>query len=185
MAYIANGNQKRVDMDSLVAYLNREKTGNKSIATNCYEREKTYDYPSPKESKSERVGSRLIWTEDRINTLKYELTHGATCEELANLYGVSKQRINQLVGGEVGKMRKWNKQYSMYPVIDSWMKYNHITFAQLSCDFGYSPSANSWNNMRKLLFGEAELKKWQIDKLLSMIGLPYEEVFSFEVNENA
>lgn len=116
------------------------------------------------------------WTEEIRAELREELENGATLQSIADRYGLSRQRIAQITGG-VGKMRDWKKTYSIYPAIDSWMKYTHTTYTGLCETLGYSCSASAQVNLKRVLMGQNEPRKTVIDAILSVTGLTYEEAF--------
>lgn len=122
------------------------------------------------------------WSDEKKASLRESIVNGATLQELADAHGVSKQRMAQIVGA-VRPMREWNKTYSIFPAIDSWMKYNRVTYAQLSKRLGYAPNASARYGVAKRLMGERMMYKDFIDALLQVTGLTYEEAFRKE-NKN-
>lgn len=122
------------------------------------------------------------WSDEKKASLRESIVNGATLQELADAHGVSRQRMAQIVGA-VRPMREWNKTYSVFPAIDSWMKYNRVTYAQLSKQLGYAESASAQCGVAKRLMGERMMYKDFIDALLQVTGLTYEEAFRKE-NKN-
>lgn len=119
------------------------------------------------------------WTDEDIANFRKLLVEGKTLQELATENGISRQRMAQIVGA-VKPMREWNKTYSVYPAIDSWMKYHRVTYASLTKMLGYAPSASAQYAVKKRLMGEREMYKGFIDALLNVMGATYEEVFRKE-----
>lgn len=119
------------------------------------------------------------WTDEGKAALRQALKDGATLQQLADEHGVSKQRMAQITGA-VRRMKAWNKTYSIYPAIDSWMKYNRVTYAMLTDMIGYATSASAQVAVQRRLMGEREMYKGFIDSLLRVTGLTYEEAFRKE-----
>ena len=119
------------------------------------------------------------WTEEDRAAMREALRNGKTLQEIGSELGVSRQRVAQIVGA-VRPMKEWNRTYSIYPAIDSWMKFHRVTYAQLTEMLGYSPSASSQAIVAKRLMGDAEFYKSLIDSLLRVTGMTYEEAFRKE-----
>lgn len=129
-----------------------------------------HDCPHPKGRK---------WDTDEIENLRYALKQGETLQSIADAHGISKQRVAQLVGA-VRPMKEWNRTYSIYAGIDSWMKFNRVTYSAFNVRLGYNPSANSQTILKRMLMGETEPRKALIDKILKVTGMTYEEAFRRE-----
>ena len=108
--------------------------------------------------------------------MREKLKGGMTLQQIGDEYGVSRQRIAQLVGA-VRPMTQWCKTYSVYSGIDSWMKFTHTTYAKLAVMLGYAPNANNQSNLAAKLMGKTEPSKSFIDAMLYITGLTYEEAF--------
>lgn len=116
------------------------------------------------------------WTAEEREKFREELRNGKTLQQIGNENGISRQRVAQLVGA-VQPMKQWYKTYSVYPAIDSWLKYNRITITTFTQMLGYAANANNQNNVSKRLMGKVNLQKDFIDAVLKVTGLKYEEAF--------
>lgn len=117
------------------------------------------------------------WTEEEIKTLYQEHIAGESLASLGQKYGVSRQRIAQLVGG-TGDRYYTIKRRSKYPGLDNWMVKNRITYAYLCKLMGYKPSVASQVRVGNICQGEIDPRKKDIDKLIKISGLSYEELFA-------
>lgn len=125
----------------------------------------------------------FYWNEERCEELREKARQGMTLQQIADEIGVSRQRAAQLTGA-VRPMKQWNKQYSIFPGIDSWMKFNRVTYTMFGKMLGYAPGASASNNLARRLMGEAMLNKSLIDDILEVTGMTYEEAFK-ERKENS
>lgn len=118
----------------------------------------------------------LKWTEDKVAVLREKREAGITLEEISKQYGVSKQRISQVISGKKKSYyRKKTRQLSVYPGLDRWMLEKGITYVYLNELMGFSK--NSWQAIRKRVRGESKLRKEDIDKLIRLSHMSYEELF--------
>jgi transcriptional regulator with XRE-family HTH domain len=117
------------------------------------------------------------WSTEDIDAMRERIESGMTLKEVGEELGITRQRVAQLVGS-IREMREFTKTYSVYYGIDSWMKFNHVTYARFARMLGYAPSASNQTNLAKRLMGKVEVSKSWIDAVLKLTGLTYEEAFS-------
>lgn len=107
---------------------------------------------------------------------------GMTYEQIAEMFGVSKQRVAQVCG-------KYNPRYwqyihetgCIYPNLRKWMNENKVSKVELArrMDYVNSPAAASVA-LKNYMTGKAVMTKAYIDKLLKATGMSYEALFDRE-----
>lgn len=117
------------------------------------------------------------WTDEDLLSMREKLESGMTLQEVGEELGITRQRVAQLVGS-IREMREFTKTYSVYYGIDSWMKFNRVTYARFARMLGYAPSASNQSNLARRLMGKVDVSKSWIDAVLKLTGLTYEEAFS-------
>lgn len=108
--------------------------------------------------------------------------NGSTYQEIGKAFGLSRQRVCQMIGGQVrSHFKKITPEDCIYPILRKWMNDNHITRADLCRRlYGNTHPKNS-SRCRAFLKGiNQEAKKNTIDKYLMVTGLTYEELFKTE-----
>lgn len=111
--------------------------------------------------------------EEKIKVFEMRLD-GYTLQRIANEMGVTRQRIYQIL---YKRPRRGFK--SIYPMLNVWMNDNKETYVSLAPKMGMSKYTIS-----QKLQGEKEFKKLEIDRLLSLTGMTYEEAFALEEIED-
>ena len=119
-----------------------------------------------------------VWTPDRIEQIRKDVEH-STLQKVADQYGISRQRVAQ-IAGPVYRERFIEKTYSVYPAIDKWMNENMVSYRKLIDMLGYAYSSPTHTRLKRILMGTYEPRKTQIDGILELTGLSYEEAFSLE-----
>lgn len=119
-------------------------------------------------------------TNEQIFEAQKMREEGATLQEIGDKFGVSKQRISQIVqrGMYCKKSRYHHSNACIYPNIAHWRKQNRYTMKQFS-----ELSGIKITTLSNLLRGECSTSKKIIDQLLSATGLTYEEAFKTEESE--
>lgn len=117
------------------------------------------------------------WTDEDLLSMREKLESGMTLQEVGDELGITRQRVAQLVGS-IREMREFTKTYSIYYGIDSWMKFNRVTYARFARMLGYATSASNQRNLARRLMGKVDVSKSWIDAVLKLTGLTYEEAFS-------
>lgn len=116
--------------------------------------------------------------ESRKEHLKELRTKGFTYDEIGQMCGVSRQRVQQIIGEECkGYFRPITKKKCIYSAIREWMNDNKISITEFTRRvYGNTAPAN-YERMKARLNGSRDLTKTYIDKILSITGLTYEEAF--------
>ena len=109
---------------------------------------------------------------------RQERANGLTYQEIADKYGVSKQRIGQ-VCAEYNPFyfRPWSETSCVYPNVRNWLNKNKITKAELIRRLGLTLHYTHYTRVGYYLRGEHYPSKKMIDALLDMTGLTYEKFF--------
>lgn len=120
---------------------------------------------------------RKLSNKDRAEAY-YMRLEGHTLQEIADKYGVTKQAVSQLLPHGLNKYENYAKG-CIYPAIARWMIKNRMSYLSFSNKIGI-------NNMtlRNALIGASSPTKVNIDGILRVTGLKYEEAFSSEETEN-
>lgn len=114
--------------------------------------------------------------EEKIQAFAMRLD-GATYQEIGNKFGVSRQRIEQVINK---KLQKPSKRFIgkgfLYPNLIKWMIENEMSIHDLTETLGLNRSAT----LTLKLKGKSEFKKREIDIILAKTNMKYEECFGLE-----
>jgi hypothetical protein len=104
---------------------------------------------------------------------------GLTYAEIAEKFGVSKQRVHQVCGKhQPSKFQFISEAGCIYPNWRKWMNENKVSKMELARRMGYEAAPNAAaTRMRQYMMGGGGMRKPYIDKLLEATGLPYEVLF--------
>lgn len=116
---------------------------------------------------------------NRRNQMIADRKSGLTMREIAEKYGVSYQRVSQIVGRQ--SVRNFQAVTDCpYPNLKRWMNDNLISRRELSKRvYGYSNTTTT-ARLGSYIRGEVEPNKRTIDKLLEVTGMSYEVLFAKE-----
>jgi plasmid maintenance system antidote protein VapI len=104
--------------------------------------------------------------------------NGCSVEEIAQRFGVSKQRISQILPRFDRSFQKTrNSDRCIYPVIKKYLLDNRLTYRRFAIICGLHP-----NSLYRNLVGDCDFSKRTIDKILAVTGMTYEQAFSTEVS---
>jgi transcriptional regulator with XRE-family HTH domain len=117
----------------------------------------------------------MQWKREQAIALRKK---GMTYQEIADSMGVSKAYVAVLLDKTVktSNFHIWPIELSPYPVLTQWMNDNQMTRQELAEKLGYSPSTSSCYIITKIMKTDKFTKK-EIDKLLELTGMTYEELF--------
>lgn len=102
---------------------------------------------------------------------------GATYQEIGKKFGVSRQRIEQVINKKIQKpSRRFMGKGFLYPNLIKWMIENEISINELSKGIGLNRSAT----LTLKLKGKSDFKKNEIDIILAKTNMNYEECFKLE-----
>lgn len=103
---------------------------------------------------------------------------GLTYEEIGEIFGVSKQRVFEIAHSKDGDGFHVNAIVKIkYVGLRNWMLEHRVKISDLEKQCG--------SRMHKSLTGECDPSKKNIDKILAITGMTYEECFMEEEIENA
>ena len=99
---------------------------------------------------------------------------GMTLKDLGKRYGVSRERIRQLVVKRENNLRGISNRLKrcVYPGIRYWMIVNEYTYQQFADEVGVS-----METIRNVLIGHTKPHQGTIEAILNKTGLTYEEAF--------
>ena len=110
---------------------------------------------------------------DKIAMFKMRL-EGATYEEIAKEFGVTKQRVQQIMLRAVGERRRKSNDKIIYPNIAKWLEEKELTIKK----FAQSNGLNYVTILNALKRDEMSTKT--ANQILKATGLTYEEAFRKE-----
>jgi hypothetical protein len=109
-----------------------------------------------------------------------EREKGLTYQQIADKYGVSKQNVAQLCSKHEPSRFQYNRTCA-YPALRKWLNDNKCSTSELVRRMNLVAAPENIARMQRVLCKRNELKKWEIDKLLEITGMTYEELFCQEV----
>lgn len=114
----------------------------------------------------------------RLNEMEKMRAEGKTHAEIAFSFGLSRQRVHQLIGqGDVAKFRGITSDHCVYGNIRKWMNDNKVSRSEFTrIIYGENHPENS-QRLRRCLMGLSQPRKNIIDKILLATGMTYEEAF--------
>lgn len=112
----------------------------------------------------------------KTDLYRAEREKGLTHQQIADKYGVSKQCVAQACGRQKTYYYRYNVT-CVYPVLCRWLNDNKISTRELLNRMGLTSYAKNYDSIRAKLRGDKELKKSDIDKLIEITGMTYEELF--------
>ena len=107
-----------------------------------------------------------------------ERENGLTCPEIAQKYGVSRQRVYQCCAkSSESHFNKWTKERCIYIHLRNWLNDNRITLSELIRRMDWELLPGNYNAVRAWLNGKTYPIKKNIDKLIEITGIPYEKLW--------
>lgn len=109
---------------------------------------------------------------------------GCTYQEIAEKFGVTRQRVQQIMAEFTGKERakkSFNRTGFIYPNILEWMDEKGLSLAELSRIMGIG-EGNSSRTSKKMR-GEIELRMFEIKAILKESGKTFEYMFCTEKSD--
>lgn len=117
----------------------------------------------------------------RINEMKEMRKKGMTYAEIGNAFGVSKQRVFFLIGGDTPRRTVLTEKECVYKGLRDWMNENQVSRIKLTrIIYGYY-QPNQYDVLKRALLG-SNCHKHIIDSILKATGLTYEKAFGTEEN---
>ena len=110
--------------------------------------------------------------------MRADRAQGMTYEQIGKKYGVTRQYVYQLIGGETKScFRGITEKDCIYPNLRKWMNENKVSKTELTRRLFGNGYANNQNYLCKWLTGKGYPIKKTIDKFIKVTGLTYEELF--------
>ncbi len=103
---------------------------------------------------------------------------GATYQEIGDKFGVTKQRIEQILHPQGIKRAKISHQ-CIYSGLSQYMERLNLTYGQLADIF----EVNSIPAIRKKILGISQFKINEIERILEKTGMTFEECFKKKAPE--
>ena len=105
---------------------------------------------------------------------------GLTFVEIGEAFGISKQRVYQLIGGQFRKhFNKITPKDCIYPNMRKWMNDNQISRSELTRRMFGDRHGVHYTWVSSFLKGTGrDVRKSTIDKYIAVTGLTYEELFA-------
>ena len=107
---------------------------------------------------------------------------GKTYQEIGDTFGISRQRVFQIIGSsDVRYFHRIGLKSCIYKGIRKYMNDNMISMTEMTrrlYDGVYSPL--NFRRTRDRLNGNMQITKQYIDKILALTGLTYEVAFELE-----
>lgn len=109
---------------------------------------------------------------------------GFTYKQIGRVYGVSKQRVHQIVSqGDVRYFHPITKERCIFNGIRNWMNANKVDVASITRKIYGNTSPTCHQKLRSYLVGKNEMRMSTIEKLLEITGLTFEQAFKEKDNE--
>lgn len=96
---------------------------------------------------------------------------GLTYQEIADKYGISKQRVYSILNNEITN-RKFNSDDWVYKGLRSWMLENHINSEELGKIINVTGT-----HVRRKLYGKTDFRLKEIVAIIKKSGLTFEQLF--------
>jgi transcriptional regulator with XRE-family HTH domain len=101
--------------------------------------------------------------------------------QIAEKVGVTRQRVYQILGtAEKGFFKPFTEQGCIYPNWRKWMNDHKVSVPELTQKMGMDACSNNYGLIKRWMRGDNFPLKFNIDKLIEVTGLSYEELFSRE-----
>ena len=107
---------------------------------------------------------------------------GWTCQAIADLLGVSKQYISQILRAD--EISYVPIRGICYPGLRQWLSAHRYGMPKLLDALGYQYSGNASVYLHKRLQGKTEFRISEIREILKLTGLTFEDAFSREEDKN-
>lgn len=110
-----------------------------------------------------------------------ERNKGLTYQEIAAKYGVTYQAVAQAAGRHSpGHFRVFTNKSCIYTGLRNWLNENKISRAELMRRMHLAVGGKNTDRVGRLLRGDTDPNKRDIDLLIQITGLTYEVLFSEE-----
>lgn len=118
------------------------------------------------------------WTPDVCNDMRRDRAAGLTYAQIGEKYGLSKQRIGQLIGhSNKYCFRVIKRSGCKFVNLRNWMNENSISRNELVRMMGLIPSGETMSRIRSYMSGLSTPPKHYIDLMMEATGMDYETLF--------
>lgn len=118
----------------------------------------------------------------RSDMYRRDRESGMTLQEIAKKPGVSHQAVAMACSKfNVSYFRPVSEKQCIYPGLRAWMNENKVGQAELIRRMGKGIGGRTSERIRCILRGNHDPKKNEIDLMLKVTGLTYEEMFKEDV----
>lgn len=103
---------------------------------------------------------------------------GMTMEQIGEKFGITRQRVFQLIGGN--KKRRSavvTPEKCIYIGLRKWMNKNDVSVTEMTRKMYGNSTPVNYHHVREMLAGKLNMRKLDIDKIIKITGLTYEELF--------
>ena len=101
---------------------------------------------------------------------------GMTYEEISAKFGLSKQRVYQIIGGNKKRTVSVKEHQCIYPRLRKWLNENNMCVNSLTRKIYGSVEPRNRQIIARLLEG-GDSRKSTVEKVLNATGLTYEQAF--------
>ena len=107
---------------------------------------------------------------------------GATYQEIADKYGITKQRVEGILKMREPSKKHSNKKYEkcIYKGLREWLQQNNYKLNDLQNLISKNKQSQAGNSLRMKLCGEREFRLSDINKIINLTGMTFEELFMQE-----
>ena len=107
-----------------------------------------------------------------------ERANGKTVNEIARDHGVTHQAVSDgLKRIKAQRFRGWDDKRCIYKNLRQWLNDNQFGLSELVIMMGFAQSGTNTGRLRSWLKGECYPSKKNIDRLLLISGLTYEQLW--------
>lgn len=107
-----------------------------------------------------------------------EREKGKTYREIAQMYGVTYQAVAIAVGkADPERFCPFGEDQVVYPKLRAWLNRNRVSKKEFILRMGNIPGGTNNANLDSWFRGKTYPAKQNIDKMLVVTGLTYEELF--------
>ena len=119
--------------------------------------------------------------QERSRQMLYDRDQGMTYREIGEKYGVSYQRVQQLIGGRKGNTGPFRPvKKCPYPNLKKWMNELQISRHEICRRVYGNTGRENYNRMCSYIRGDNDPPKRVIDKMIEATGMKYEVLFARE-----
>ena len=120
---------------------------------------------------------------DKIRIFEMKIS-GYTYEEIAVLFGTNRSNIEQILQASL-KNNSCHDFKCIYPKVKKWMMDHAVSVNSLYVLLGNKPTGNGSVTMKKKLSGERRMRLDELQNLVTLTGIPFEDLFEQGVETNA